>query len=132
MCIFFLQPLLVVTVNVRLRGPFSSGGIGRVEVFYNETWGTICGDRWDINDARVVCRQLGYQDQNAVKALQGSQVVHGTGRIWLDEVACSGREQNLGSCLHGGWGSHDCSHSEDAGVECSPRPGKFFLFFFSR
>lgn len=106
-------------MRLRLQGPFSAKGIGRVEVFFNEEWGTICDDHWDIKDARVACRQLGYQD--VVRALQGDVAPSGTGRIWLDNVACTGKEQNITSCSNLEWGVHDCSHSEDAGVECSKK-----------
>ncbi len=88
-----------------------------MEVFYQGQWGTICDDRWDINDARVACRQLGYL--NAVTALQGRDVPDGTGKIWLDDVGCTGSEQSLASCSHSGWGSHTCGHYEDVGVQCS-------------
>ncbi|XP_046846617.1 scavenger receptor cysteine-rich type 1 protein M160-like isoform X2 [Xenia sp. Carnegie-2017] len=103
--------------TVAIRGPKSENGTGRVEVFHNGEWGTVCDDRWDVYDADVVCRQLGYK--YASKALQGSFVPDGKGKIWLDEVRCNGNEQNLSSCSHNKWENHNCAHSEDAGVECS-------------
>ena len=90
---------------------------GRVEVYYNGTWGTVCDDFWGIYDADVVCRQLGFPHAEA--ALKGDSVLDGTGKIWLDNVHCEGNESSLSSCRHKGWGSSNCGHIQDAGVRCS-------------
>ena len=93
---------------------------GRVEVYYNGTWGTVCDDYWDMDDAGVVCRQLGFPDAEAAYlGYLGGSVLDGTGKIWLDDVNCKGNESSLSSCTHRGWGSNNCDHGEDAGVRCS-------------
>ena len=102
-----------------------------MEIYHNGIWGTICHDYWDIKDATVVCRMLGYRYtwtaiSFAVFKLQQdpSTDLIGTGPIWLDDVACSGNESSLTECNHRGWLVHNCDHLEDAGAWCSnsPRP----------
>ena len=108
---FFLFPRSAI----RLVGG-SSPSEGRVEVYYNGTWGTVCDDSWSRTDASVVCRMLGYS--GAASAPGSAHFGQGTGKIWLDNVGCSGSENSLFDCYHRPWGDHDCSHSEDAGVVC--------------
>ncbi len=89
---------------------------GRVEVYHNDQWGTVCDDLWGTNDAKVVCRQLGHTGGRAFNRANFGQ---GSGKIWMDNVACSGNENRLEDCTFNGWDRHNCSHSEDAGVSCT-------------
>ena len=89
-----------------------------MEINYNGTWGTVCDDNWDLPDAQVVCRQLGFD--GAIEAL--SNAYFGAGDesmpILLDDVICFGNEIMLSQCLLPPVGQHNCRHFEDAGVRC--------------
>jgi hypothetical protein len=88
---------------------------GRVEIYHDGAWGTVCDDYWDAADAMVACRQLGYGGGTPCSsACFGS----GTGEIWLDDTDCAGTETSLASCPNLGWGVHNCSHGEDSGLTC--------------
>ncbi|NWU94381.1 C163A protein, partial [Upupa epops] len=95
----------------------SNSCMGRVEVFHEKKWGTVCDDSWDIDDATVVCRQLGCG--NALLALGSAHFGPGSDPIWLDDIHCSGTESAITECELSEWGEHNCGHSEDAGVVCS-------------
>lgn len=94
---------------------------GRLELYYNATWGTVCSDQWDINNAKVVCRQLGCGQ--AMRADGNALVGAGRGVIWLKSVKCKGTEFHLMDCLHSLKNHPDCFQRQ-AGVTCA---GLLFL-----
>ena len=96
---------------------------GRVEVYHNGEWGTVCDHGWDLNDAQVVCRQLGFA--SAIAARRRGYYGWGSGQIWLDNVNCTGTEPTIEHCSLRGWGIEYCYHYEDAGVQCTASDGKF-------
>ena len=89
---------------------------GRVEVYHNGAWGTVCDDHWDLQDAAVVCHQLGYF--NASAALGSARFSAGSGPILFSELACIGNESTITECHHLLTGVHNCTHNEDVGVVC--------------
>ena len=77
----------------------------------------MCSDSWDLNDANVVCKQLGYS--HARRAATGSYCGQGCGRIWISNINCHfGLHSRLDDCPFSGWGVRSCNHSGYAGVIC--------------
>ncbi|XP_032869697.1 soluble scavenger receptor cysteine-rich domain-containing protein SSC5D-like [Amblyraja radiata] len=108
--------------SVKLR--LVNGGspcAGRVEVHYKGNWGTVYGGGWDLQDAAVVCRELGCGA--AVKAPGGSHFGPGSGAVVTSSVECSGSEAALRECKSYTWGNYGYSHSNDAGVICEDHRG---------
>ncbi|XP_013420480.1 neurotrypsin-like [Lingula anatina] len=92
---------------------------GRVEVFYNGEWGTICDDNFGMTEADIICRELGFRGAAGTRA--NGYYGQGSGRIWIDELKCTGNEYNIMECTRNPWGTNDCSHAEDVGVICQTK-----------
>ena len=100
-------------IDIRLSGG-SVESEGRVEVFRNGSWGTVCGSSWSLSEAMVVCKSLGYP--GALEAKQSAFFGQGKGMIWMDQVICKGDESDLKKCLYNN--VTNCKHSDEAGVLC--------------
>lgn len=94
----------------------SSAGVGRVEIFHNGSWGTVCENGWNMYTADLACREVGYL--RAVRIISGTSVPPGSGNI-LSVTWCwiYIRDCDI-------YPTDQCNHSQDVGVQCSNKPGK--------
>ena len=118
--LFFKSSILCICLEkvVHLVGGRGSYE-GRVEVYYNGTWGTVCDDYFDLDDANVICRYLEFPGVEA--AYHRAHFGQGSEQIWVDNLECSGNEYSPFSCSQNTLGQHNCRHSEDAGVRCQSK-----------
>lgn len=89
---------------------------GRVEVFNDNQWGTVCDNGWDHSDAAVICKEMGCGD--VFEQRIGGFFGQGSGSVWLSDVQCSNTETTLRHCNLQGWGQNSCGHDKDATVAC--------------
>ena len=107
-----------------MGGTGSSESRGYVEALgTNGQWGGVCDDSFDINDAHVVCKMLGFPSAKKALASGTADNVYGTAPsgddFVLDDLGCTGSETSIFDCQHHGEWNEDCSASEIAGVECN-------------
>ena len=89
---------------------------GTVEVCFNNTYGSICHNLWNENDARVLCRDLGFSSENTT-ALINAHYGISSGPIYLNSIQCTGDETSLSDCSYVRE-IDGCTHEQDAGVSC--------------
>ena len=83
-------------LGVRLASANNDPFQGPVEVFHNGSWRKVCGDSdWDLRDANVVCRELGFA--GALVADKTTSSARGNEKIWM---TCTGNEKSWTEC-HG-------------------------------
>ncbi|XP_056348337.1 LOW QUALITY PROTEIN: antigen WC1.1-like [Oenanthe melanoleuca] len=100
--------------QVRLVG--SSGRCaGRVEVYSGGSWSSVCQEGWELQDAAVVCRELGCG--TALEAPSWARFGAGTGPLWPYMAECSGSEESLWEC--GRSEQRECGRGLGAGAVCS-------------
>ena len=72
--------------------------MGRVEVYHNDRWGTVCGFQWDRQDAMVVCRQLGYHVGRVIALTRPEFGPANDLPVYYNYVDCKGSEEKLEDC----------------------------------
>jgi len=116
-CLHDLYNTTCYTVNDLVQlADGTSANQGRVEIYHNGQWGTVCDDHFDPIDGNIVCQQLGYTRLREYS--EGSPATMGSGKIWLDDVNCSMSHVRLSDCRSRGWGITDCVPSDDVIVMC--------------
>ncbi|XP_049880700.1 lysyl oxidase homolog 2 [Pectinophora gossypiella] len=112
------EVLDVNTASLRLSGGRSSSE-GRVEIYHNGTWGSICADGWTLYEASTVCRHLalGFAEQALHTDYFGASI------LTLSGVQCDGNENNLFMCRHQQIGDVTCPGDAGhvAAVSCTNR-----------
>ena len=119
------------TEQIQLTYGFKSSA-GHVEIFdkYNNDYKPICDRNWDLNDANVVCNQLGYP--GAIRATTRSYFTYRSSSFKsqqisaiLNNVDCMGLEESIFDCIDVFGMPLDmstintCSSQSTAGVICN-------------
>ena len=110
------------TALVRLAGVSGVNYAGRVEVFNQGKWGKICRNEWDINDAKVICTELGFP--SALADFTEMDIKDETIPVAMSNVDCTGQEPFLASCKSLDGKQVECVDNIGAQALCEPSKWK--------
>eukprot|EP00960_Hanusia_phi_P062611 765213-Hanusia_phi.AAC.2 len=91
----------------------------RLEVLFEDEWGSVCGKGLSTETAGNICSMFGFRNMATVNPKKGG----GSGMVWLSDVSCQGAEGDVGDCQHAEWGANDCAHGQDVGICCIGHAG---------
>ena len=89
---------------------------GRIEIYYNDTWWTLCQHHFSHDAFNIVCRKLGLPDSQ--EAYNESQFGSGNQSILPMDFSCDGHEASLMDCRHEHFSDHHCGDQNTVGVSC--------------
>ncbi|XP_073667835.1 CD5 antigen-like [Paramisgurnus dabryanus] len=104
----------VICRDIKLVGGTSPCD-GRLQVLYDDHWGSVCHTGWGLDEAAVVCKELGCGATGEPVSYVGPFV----GPIWMSNIACTGNELTVRNCSFTGWGLSSCMNGLYAGVICN-------------
>ncbi|WAR24040.1 NETR-like protein, partial [Mya arenaria] len=99
-------------------------GSGRVELKSMNTWGTICGDGFDMDAANVICKMLGFPPAKTL--YRSAHFGPGFGPIFVDDLACDASAKHINNCSY--ITEDNCNHNNDISVVCTGRC-QFYLLY---
>ncbi|XP_025103082.1 scavenger receptor cysteine-rich type 1 protein M130-like [Pomacea canaliculata] len=92
---------------------------GRLEIFYDGTWNTVCRIGFGPKEALVACRMLGFNSNSTGAAVSPVRYGPGAGSVLLKDVECQGTESSLVQCQIGLLYPSSCGHEQDVGIICN-------------
>ncbi|CRG95592.1 LCCL domain-containing protein, putative [Plasmodium gallinaceum] len=129
-CLHYSSNELVSDGTIRIvdvNGSPSNNGVGRLQIYYNGTFGSVCSEGWAKESEKIVCQELGYTglkgsgfSHHLCANISGENLCgHDTEKINAVNIKCKGNEKYLKNCPHETHEDIYCSHDEDIVIGCS-------------
>lgn len=116
---------------VDVNGSPSTNGIGRLQIYYHNSFGSICSEGWLKETEHIACHELGYKgikgngfSHRLCSDISGVNLCgHDTEKFNAVNFRCKGSEKRLKDCPHDSHEDIYCSHDEDVIIGCEGEDG---------